>query len=159
MKQKYTKYGLIIILLMIISLIIYWYYNPTINDKDFDLEFRASNEGKDFSKERNEKIETKKFTYTDERYFNDVDNYELIIHSLDIIKGKEKIIIVYDSLKTNDDFKIANITYKDKMGMYSPLKIEHKDDSIFIIQIGNENNLMFKGVSAKSRIASNKNKF
>ncbi|MEJ8606431.1 hypothetical protein JSO56_05770 [Riemerella anatipestifer] len=146
MAKKYIKYSLLAILLVIIGVIVYWYYNPTIDDKDFDLEFRVSNEGKGFYKERNKKIEWKRFTYNDERYFNDVDKNELIIHSLDIIKGKEKIIIVYDSLKTNNDFKIANITYKDETGKYSPLIIKHKNDSIFIIQIGVTNNhLMFKG--------------
>ncbi|WDF46456.1 hypothetical protein PQ459_16330 [Chryseobacterium sp. KACC 21268] len=155
MKKKYTKYVSVIILLMIIGLIVYSYYNPNIDDKDFDLEFRISNGEKDFYKQRNKKIETRKFTYNDERYFNYVDNYELIIHSLDIIEGKEKIIILKDSIDTNDDFKIANITYKDKAGKYLPIKIEHKNDSIFIIQIGNENNLMFKGVSSNTRTPSN----
>ena len=146
MVKKYIKYGLLIVLLIIISLFVYWYYNPTIDNKDFDLEFRVSNEGKDFYKERNKKIEMRKFTFNDERYFNDVDKYELIIHSLDIIEGKEKIIIVCDSLKTNKNFKIANITYKDETSEYFPLKIEHINDSIFIIQqIGVENNIIFKG--------------
>lgn len=150
MAKKYIKYSLLAVLLVIISLIIYWYYNPTIDNKDFDLEFRVSNDGKDFYKERNKKIEWRRFTYNDERYLNDVDKYELIIHSLDIIKGKEKIIIVCDSLKTNNDFKIANITYKDETGKYFPLKIEHKNDSIFIIQqTGVENNLIFKGKESK----------
>lgn len=146
MIKKYIKYSLLAILLMIVSLIVYWYYNPTIDNEDFDLEFRVSNEGKDFYKERNKKIEKRSFTFNDKRYLNDVDKYELIIHSLDIKKGKEKIIIVCDSLKTNNDFKIANITYKDETGKYFPIKIEHKNDSIFIIQqIGVENNLIFKG--------------
>lgn len=124
--KKYTKYGLLVVLSLIISLFVYWYYNPTIDNKDFDLEFRVSNEGKDFYKERNKKIEIKKFTFNGERYLNDVDKYELIIHSLEVIEGKEKIIIVCDSLKKSNDFKIANITYKDETSKYFPLKIEQK---------------------------------
>ncbi|OJX31252.1 MAG: hypothetical protein BGO86_05025 [Chryseobacterium sp. 36-9] len=146
MIKKNIKYSLLVVLLMIIGIIVYWYYNPTVDDRDFDLEFRVSNEGKDFYKERNKKIERTKFTYNGEKYFNDLDKYELIIYSLDFIKGKEKIIIVYNSLKMNNDFKVANITYRDKAGKYFPLKIEHKNDSIFIIQqIGTENNLIYKG--------------
>jgi len=130
---------------MVIGVIFYWYSNPSIDSKDFDLEFRVSSEGKNFYKERNEKIEASKFTYNNEKYFNDVDKYGLIIHSLDIVKGNEKIIIVYDSLSTNINFKVANITYKSKSGKYSPLMIKHKNDSVFIIQIGVKNNLMYKG--------------
>lgn len=137
-------------LLLLISLIVYWYYNPTIEDRDFDLEFSVSNEDKNFYKERNKKIDGTRFTYNDERYFNDADQYELIIHSLDFVGKEEKIIIVQDRLHTNDHFKTANITYKDEAGEYSPLKIERKNDSIFIIQqIGNENNVIFEGEKYK----------
>jgi hypothetical protein len=145
MTKKYIKYSLLLVLFMITSLFVYWYFNPSVDNEDFDLEFRVSNEGTDFYKERNKKIEKRKFTYNDERYTNDIDKYELTIHSLDIINGKEKIIIVCDSLKTNSNFKTANITYRNQAGIYLPLKIEHKNDSIFIIQIGAENNLIYKG--------------
>ncbi|WP_294322269.1 hypothetical protein [uncultured Chryseobacterium sp.] len=145
MVKKYIKYSLLIIVLIVLSVIGYWYYNPTIDNKDFDLEFRVSNETKNFYEERNKKIERRRFTYNDERYFNNVDKCELIIHSLDIIKGKERIIIVHNYLRKNN-LKKANIIYKDETGRYSPLKIEHKNDSVFIIQqIGVENNLIFKG--------------
>lgn len=144
--MKNIKYIIVIGVLIFIGVSIYWFYNPTIYHKDFDLEFRVSNKGKNFYKERNKKIEKQKFTFNDERYINDSDKYELIIHSLDIIEGKEKIIIVCDKL--SNDSRIANITYKDETSKYYPIKIEHKEDSIFIIQNLEdkyENKIIFKG--------------
>ncbi|HAR73478.1 MAG TPA: hypothetical protein DCR77_08750 [Flavobacteriaceae bacterium] len=150
---KNIKYIIVILILIFIGLNIYWYYNPTIDNKDFDLEFKISNEGMDFYKERNKKIDIKNFTFNDERYLNNIDKYELIIHSLDIIQRKERIIIVCNDLTMNNNFKIANITYKDETGKYSPLKIKNKNDSIFIIQqIGIENNLIFKGIKLSKPI-------
>lgn len=134
-----------IILVILLSLFLYNYFNPQSDNEDFNLEFTVSNEGKDFYKERNKNVEKEQYTYNDEKYFNDDDHYQLIIHSLDIKEGKERIIIVLDSLNKNSDFRIANITYKDESGEYSPVIIEHKKDSVYIIQIGTvDNSLMFK---------------
>lgn len=99
-------------LFLLISLIVYWYYNPVVDDNDFNLEFRVSDEDKDFYTGKNKNIDKRRFTYNNERYFNDTDKYELVIHSLDITQGRERIIIVYE--KVNDDSKIANITYRIK---------------------------------------------
>lgn len=135
-----------VFIFLLISLIIYGYLNPAVGNKDFDLEFRVSNEEENFYRERNEKIDKKRFTCNDERYFNDADQYELILHSLDFVGEEEKIIIVQDRLHANNHFKTANITYKDEAGEYSPLTIEHKNDSVFIIQqVGVENNVIFTG--------------
>lgn len=149
MKKRYFRYiiySLSVLFIIITGLLVYWYYNPSVDNRDFDLEFRVSNENKNFHKERNKKIDPKNFTYNNEKYINDVDKYELTIHSLDIINGNERIIIVMDSLDKKHDFKVANITYKDKNGKNSSPIIEHRNDSVFIFQnILNETNLLFKG--------------
>lgn len=148
MKKKKLKYSLTIILLMLISVVIYGYFNPTINNKDFHLEYEVANHGKDFYSLRNEKINAKKYTYNKETYFSNVEKYKITLHSLDITNNGERIMIVTDDLDGKKNRRIANITYKDQSGNFSPIAIKHERDSVFIIQSlvdGSTGHIMFKG--------------
>jgi len=148
MKKKNIKYSVVIILLMMMSIIIYWYFNPTIDNKDFHLQYEVANDDKDFYSIRNKKIDPKKYTYNNETYFSRVEKYKLTLHSLDITNNGERIMIVTDYLEGKNNKRIANITYKDKSGNFSPMLIKHERDSVFIIQsLGDSpaGNIMFKG--------------
>ncbi|WP_343530992.1 hypothetical protein [Pedobacter sp.] len=148
MKKKNIKYSVAIILLMMMSMIIYWYFNPTIHNKDFHLQYEVANADKDFYSIRNKKIDPKKYTYNNEIYFSRVERYKLTLHSLDITNNGERIMIVTDYLEEKNNKRIVNITYKDKSGNFSPIIIKHKRDSVFIIQsLGSvsTDNIMFKG--------------
>ncbi len=148
MKEKKLKFSLAIILLMLISIIFYGYFNPTINNKDFHLEYEVANHGKDFYSLRNKKIDAKKYTYNKETYFSNIENYQITLHSLDITDNGEKIMIITDNLDGNKNKRIANITCKDQSGNFSPIMIKHEKDSVFIIQsLGDDStdHIMFKG--------------
>jgi hypothetical protein len=148
MKKKNIKYTAAIILLMLVSIIIYWYFNPTIDNEDFHLQYEVANYDKDFYSLRNKKINAKEYTYNNETYFSSVEKYKLTLHSLDITNNTEKIIIVTDYLDGKKNKRIANITYKDKSGNFSPIIIKHEGDSVFIIQSLegiSTDNIMFKG--------------
>ena len=148
MGKKSIKYSLAIILLMTIGVIIYWYFNPAVSDKDFHLQYEIANHGKDFYSLRNEKINPKEYTYNHETYFSRVEKYQLTLHSLDMTNNGERIIIVTDDLAGKSSERIANITYKDKSGNFSPIAIKHERDSVFIIQsLGDHatDHIMFKG--------------
>lgn len=148
MGKKNIKYSLAIILLMTIGVIIYGYFNPAVNNKDFHLQYEVANHGKDFYSLRNKKINPKQYTYNNETYFSRVEKYQLTLHSLEMTNRGEKIIIVTDDLEGKNNKRIANITYKDKSGNFSPIAIKHEKDSIFIIQsLGDDStgHIMFKG--------------
>jgi len=140
MVKKVIKLSLLIFILIVTWIGVYWFFNPTIYNKDFHLEYRVANSGVNFSSLRNEKIEKGRFTYSNNTYLNDKSKYKLSIHSLDFLNKKEKIIIVSDDLNTGH--KNAIVTYKNQDGSFAPIGIKSKGDSIFIVQfldIGNSN--------------------
>lgn len=148
MLLKNIKYIVGIILIMITSLIIYWYYNPSINNQDFHLEYQVANSNENFYDARNTNINEEKYSYNNKIYFNEKNKYKITIHSLDITNKGERIIIVTDFLDGKTDKRIANITYKGKLGVFSPLIIKQSKDSVYIIQILeslSSNNTIFEG--------------
>jgi hypothetical protein len=145
MKKNMLNLSLILTFVLI-GIVIFWFLNPTVDNKDFDLMYRVSNCNKNFYDERknNDTI----YTFNNDIFINS-NNYRLILHSLDYPNDKEKIIIVKEGIGKTREYRVANITYKDKFGKYSPIKIEIINDSIFIYQISdipqNNLNLMYKG--------------
>ncbi len=134
MGVKIIKSGIIIMLFIVTGVTLYWWNNPSIDNKDFHLEYEVSNNNMDFYSARNKKIGKDKFTYNDQRYCNEIDEYKLVIHSLDFENNIEKIIIVIEYLDENIKHRTANVTYKNKDGKFSPIQIKNKKDSIFVIQ-------------------------
>ena len=110
-KKLWLKY-ILILPFILIGVFIYWYLNPSIEDKDFHLQYLLSDPNKDFYKERNLNISKEKYTYNNEIYSNNIERYKIIIHSIDFTEYGEKILIITDYFDENK--RIANLTYKNK---------------------------------------------
>lgn len=114
------------------GMLIYWYCNPSVDDEDFHLHYILSDKNVDFYKERNTAIGEEKYTYNNQIYGNDREGYRLIIHSIDFNAAGEKILIMTDYL--SEEKRVANLTYKNQRGVYAPIDIKTKDDSIYVYQ-------------------------
>lgn len=87
-----------------------------------------------------------------EIYSNDIEKYKITLHSIDFTEYGEKILVITDHFDEN--IRCANLTYKNKNGIYSPLDIVSSTDSAFIYQISENPNfhkiLIFKGYKSKN---------
>lgn len=151
-KKSYLKYVLILPLILI-GIFIYWYSNPTIEDKDFHLQHLLSDPNKNFYNERNPNFSKEKYTCNNEIYVNSKEKYKLIIHSIDFTEFGEKILIVSDYFDKN--IREVNLTYKNRKGKYTPVEIIKSKDTIFIYQLLDIPNihkkLAYKGCRVNNR--------
>lgn len=145
--ENKIKYSIAIVIIIITSIITYWYFNPTISNKDFHLEYEVSNSNENFYNARDTNVSEEKYTFNNEIYYNKVSKYRLTLYSLDFSNKGERIIIVTD-YSYGKNKRVANITYKDRLGNFSPIIIHKDKDSVFIIQnlenVSN-NNIIFEG--------------
>ena len=151
-KKSWLKY-ILLLPFILIGLFIYSFLNPTIENEDFHLQYLLSDPNKDFYKERNNDISEEKYTFNNEIYSNNIEKYKIIIHSIDFTEYGEKILIITDYFDENK--RIANLTYKNKEGIYSPEEITKSNDSVFIYQLLEIPNihkkLIYKGCRIKDR--------
>lgn len=108
------------------------YLNPTVYNKDFDLMYRISNSDKNFHDERNKNINANLFTFNNSTYFNDLTKTKLIIHSLDIIDGNERIIFIKEFKGSTSITKQPLLEYRNKNGIFANFDIRYNGDSIII---------------------------
>ena len=122
---------LFLIMITIIGLIIFYLYiNPTIDDKDFHLEYEIANGKKKYDEDRNNNYSDKEYLFNHLTYYNKDDKKKLIIHSLGKEpNGKERIIFVIDEMKGN--YPIGIIDYLEN-NKYRLFIVEYKKDSIFV---------------------------
>jgi len=150
-KKSWLKY-ILILSSILIGVFIFWYINPSIEDEDFHLQYVLSDPNKDFYKERNINLSKEKYTYNNEVYSNNIEGYKLIIHSIDFTEFGEKILIITDYFDENK--RIANLTYKNKNGIYTPVEITRSIDSVFIYQIleipNIHKHILYKGYRIKN---------
>lgn len=150
-KKSWLKYILTLPFILLGSIFIYWYLNPSIDNEDFHLQYLLADRDKNFYEFRNRNVNQEKFTYNNEMYSNKIEGYKLIIHSIDFTKLGEKILIVTDYF--DKETRNVNLTYKDKNDIYSLLEISKDNDSILIYQISKDpkidKHLLFKGCRIK----------
>lgn len=137
-----------LIIFLFISIIVYWYFNPTIDNKDFDIEYKISNNITKYYKERNYRYSDDVYTFNHDTYYNKNQD-KLIIHSLDkdIISGKEKVIFIIK--RKSDPYPIAIVDYMDKNNELVFFKIKYKKDTIFLYRkpfLDEKESLFFYGI-------------
>ncbi|VBB48692.1 hypothetical protein TRIP_D50056 [uncultured Paludibacter sp.] len=94
--KKIIKIVIILIPLLIIFLFVWMYFNPTIENKDFHMEYMVGSGKEDYHNYRNKNIENQNYTFNN-YYCNDIGE-KLVIYSLDIKKEKEKVIFVKENI-------------------------------------------------------------
>ena len=141
-------YLVLIFVSIVVFLITYLYLNPSIDNKDFDLEYKISNGKKKYDEDRNNSYSDKDYTFNHMMYCNEIDGKKLIIHSLDKDDdGKERVVFVVIDVK--EKYPSATIDYLEHNNDFSLFKIKYKADSIFLWEkqstIQENEELFFKG--------------
>src|SRR5690606_17767820 len=121
MKKKIILY-FIIIIIFFVSVISYMYFNPAIDNRDFDIEFKISSGEKDYSKFRNQNYSINEYSFNNQIFCNDFDDTKFIIHSIDREEdGKEKVIFVVSSRSEKNP--IALVDYIDSLNNFRIFRI------------------------------------
>ncbi|RKS96623.1 hypothetical protein [Chryseobacterium defluvii] len=147
MKKKMI-YIYLIIGFLPIFIVVYMYLNPSIDNKDFDLEYRISRGEKKYAKARNNNYSDNDYRFNHLGYCNDLEGRKLIIHSLDKeSNGKERVIFVVKD--AGEKFPTATIDYFGPNNNFNLFKIKYVADSIFIWKkksvVQEKEELFFKG--------------
>lgn len=131
-------FSFLILLVLFFTLILYC--NPSIADEDFDLEYKVLNNEKTYFKDRNENIQN--FNFNNEFYCNYVNDYKLIIHSLDVINGKERVLFLLERIQQKKIESVQIDYYLDNQKFLN-YKIKLLGDSIYVRNKDGE--IFFKG--------------
>lgn len=147
MKKKMI-YIFLVVVALIVFLIFYMYLNPSVDNKDFDLEYRVSSGKKDYYKERNSSYSDKDYKFNHQSYCNLLDGKKLIIHSLDKeSNGKERVVFLLKDVR--EKYPSATIDYLEQNNSFSIFNIKYQGDSIFLWKkpslIQEKEELFFKG--------------
>lgn len=136
---------------MLLSVIIYMYVNPSIDNEDFDLEYKISSGKKNYNEARNKNYDDIDYKFNHLNYCNNI-GIRLIIHSLDKKPdGRERVIFIVKNPK--EKFPSAIIDYFDTNTNFSLFKIKYVADSIYIWKnisvVQEQEELFFKGEKCK----------
>lgn len=141
--MKISKlYIVLLFFILIISFILFLYCNPSIKDEDFDLEYKVLNNKKTYFEDRNNKIKIDDYNFNEILYCNYINGDKIIIHSLDIINGKERVIFLLEQMKKKEIIAVSiDYYYNNKFLNY---QVNFLNDSIYVWD--REKVLFFKGV-------------
>lgn len=150
--RKKVLYIILIINSLIISIFIYWYLNPSIDNTDFDIEYKISSGKKTYDELRNKKYTEQEYSFNHQTYYNNNERTKLIIHSLDKdkVKGEKVIFVIENSIKKPP---IGIIDYLNKNNELHIFRIKYKTDSIFLYHkpfLDEKESLFFYGITGSA---------
>lgn len=120
-----------LLLLLTFFLMLFLYLNPSISDEDFDLEYKVLNKKKAYYEDRNHSFKDQNYTFNNNLYCNNEKNYKLTIHSLNIVKEKERIIFVLENL-SEKTIESVRIDYLIENNEFLNFNIKLNGDSIYL---------------------------